>query len=149
MYTSRVRTRVRGRQNIIINHLVLYKTPTSELRITAAVPEKIICTPRCASFEIRTPHPQQPPPLAESTWKLHKPQHSNTGHPIAFGLGWRFGSDGRRQAPRPNPPEHCPRTNINNRDTVPDSHDFNTGFCRLIRSGHVSRSYVYVYTYIS
>ena len=29
-------------------------------------------TPGCASFEIRTPHPQHPP-LAELTYNLHKP----------------------------------------------------------------------------
>ena len=51
--------------------------------------EKVIGTPGCASFELRTPHPQHPP-LAESNYNLHKPQHPSTGHPIAFGLG--FGS---------------------------------------------------------
>ena len=71
--------------------------------------KKVICTPGCASFEIRTPHPQHPPPLAESTWNLHKPQHPSTGHPIAFGLGFGlgFGSGGRGQAPRPKPTYIC------------------------------------------
>ena len=62
----------------------------------------VTCTPGCASFEVRTPHPQHPP-WAKSTETFHKPQHPSTGHPIAFG----FESGGRRQAPRPKPPEIC------------------------------------------
>ena len=56
------------------------------------------------------PHPQHPP-LAESTYNLHKPQHPSTGHPRAFGLrlGLGFGSGVRRQAPRPRPPYKCTR----------------------------------------
>ena len=47
-----------------------------------------ICTPGCASFEMRTPHHQHPL-SAESTSKVYRPQHSSTSHPMAFGLGYR------------------------------------------------------------
>ena len=43
-------------------------------------------------YKIRTPHPQHPP-LAESTWNLHKPQHPSTDNLIELGLGW--GGSGR------------------------------------------------------
>ena len=68
--------------------------------------DQVLCTPGCASLEIRTPHPEHPP-SAESTQNPHTPRHPRTGHPIAFGfgLGFGFGSGGLRQAPRPKSPD--------------------------------------------
>ena len=56
------------------------------LNIPIRQTKKNVRSPGCASFEMRTPHPQHPP----------KP---STGHSIGFGSG------GGRHPPRPKPPK--------------------------------------------